>query len=285
VKTASLLLVLFCACLLPARAQVSITVTFDQEQFLPGEDLNAIVRISNLSGQTIHIGTEPDWLKFAVASRDDGAIVLKTGEAPVMEKIDLDSAKAVIKRINIAPYFNLKSAGQFSLVATASIKDWNKQISSAPANFDIVNAATLWSKEFGVPQSPEMTNNSPPEVRRYTLLQANHLQRLTLYFQLADSNGKVIKVFPLGRMLNNVPEALVDRFSNLHLLYQIGARSACYMSLSPEGELTLRQTYDFAPRPHLRMEDSNGSAIVIGGDRRPTPNDLPPPKMAEVKTN
>src|ERR1051325_7229673 len=176
VKTASLSLAMFFACFLQVHAQVSITVSFDQEQFLPGEHLNAIVRIENRSGQTLHLGTEEGWLKFAVASRDDGAIILKNGEAPVKETIDLDSAKAAIKRVNIASYFNLKNAGQYSLVATATIKDWDKQITSEPAGFDIVNAALLWSKEFGVPQPPGVTNNSPPEVRRYTLLQANHLQ-------------------------------------------------------------------------------------------------------------
>ena len=94
-------------------AQVTMYLSLDQEQFLPGETLPVNVRIANLSGQTLILGTDEDWLKFAVESRDV-PVVVKTGEAPVAEKIVLESAKAAIKRVNIAPYFNLKKPGHYS---------------------------------------------------------------------------------------------------------------------------------------------------------------------------
>ena len=250
-------------------------ISLDQEQFLPGEALNAVVRISNLSGQTISLGAEEGWLKFAVESRD-GFIVLKNGEAPVAEKITLESAKAVIKRVNIAPFFNLKKPGRYTLTATASLTDWNKQISSAPKFFDIINAATLREQEFGVPP-PSGVSGQPPEVRKYTLLQANYLQRLTLYFQLSDGAGKIMKVYPLGPMLNiSLPETQVDRLSRLHVLYQIGAHSCCYTVFNPDGEISKRQTYDFESRPRLRFDD-DGNVVVNGAVRREKPDDLPAP--------
>src|ERR1700737_246926 len=106
-KTAGLVFAFFCACIGQVAAQVTMELTMDQDKFLPGETLNAVVRINNLSGQTLNLRTDQDWLKFAVES-PDGFIVPKTGEAPVAEKITLESAKAAIKRVNIAPYFNLK---------------------------------------------------------------------------------------------------------------------------------------------------------------------------------
>ena len=60
----------------PAGAQVTAEVTLDQDQFLPGETLVAAVRITNRSGQALHLGAEPDWLSFSVESRD-GAVVAK----------------------------------------------------------------------------------------------------------------------------------------------------------------------------------------------------------------
>jgi hypothetical protein len=283
-KTAGFLLAFFCACF-GLRAQVTIDVTLDQKAFLPGEALNAIVRITNLSGQTLHLGQDEGWLKFAVASRD-GSVVPTHGEAPVKEKIDLESAQAVIKRVNIAPYFDLKTPGEFSLVATATIKDWNQKIASAPVPFDIANAATLWLRDFGVPRAAG-ASNAPPEVRRYALLEANHLSKLTLYFQLTDASGNLNRVYQVGRMLNvDTPDAQIDKFSNLHVLYQIGPHSSCYLVINTDGELITRQTYVFAPRPRLKF-DEEGKIVVAGGERRVSDSDLPPPKIADsgVKTN
>ena len=265
-------------------AQVTMELSLDQEQYLPGEALSVVVRITNRSGQTLTLGTDEDWLKFAVESRDV-PIVVRNGEAPVAEKIILDSAHAAIKRVNIAPYFNLKSPGHYSVTATAVIKDWGKQINSAPVGFDVIHAAMLRELEFGVPLPPGESNR-PPEVRKYTLLQANYLKHLMLYFQLSEASGKLDKVFPLGRMLNNnLLDTQLDRVSNLHLLYQVGAHSSCYTMISPDGELLKRQTYEFTTYPRLKY-DENGNVAVAGAARTEKPDDLPRPKIdaGEMKT-
>jgi hypothetical protein len=277
-KTAGLWLVMLLLSAAQLCAQVKIELKLEQEQFLSGEALNVLVKISNQSGQTLNLGSDEGWLKFAVESRD-GFIVLKDGEAPVAEKIVLESAHAVIKRVNIAPYFNLKKPGSYSVIATAYIKDWERQITSAPLSFDVIHAATLGEEvEFGMPLAAGATNLQP-EVRKYTLLQANHLQKLTLYFQLSDKSGKLNRVFALGPMLNiSLPEKRLDRLSNLHVLYQIGAHSVCYTVLNPEGEIIKRQTYDFSTRPRLRFNDE-GNVEVVGATRRERPDDLPPAKI------
>jgi hypothetical protein len=274
-KTVGLWLAILLLCAGSLRAQVKIELKLEQEQFLPGEALSVLVKISNQSGQTLNLGSDEGWLKFAVESRDS-FIVLRNGEAPVAEKIALESAHAVIKRVNIAPYFNLKKPGSYSVIATAYINDWNKQITSAPITFDIIRAATLGEEiEFGVPPTAGATN-LPPEVRKYTLLQANHLQALKLYFQLSDASGKLNKVFALGPMLNiSLPEKRLDGLSNLHVLYQIGAHAACYTVINPDGEIIKRQTYDFSTRPRLNF-NKEGNVEVVGAVRREKPDDLPP---------
>ena len=51
-------------------AQVTAEVVLDEEYFLPGESIVVSVRISNLSGQTLQLGKDPDWLTFAVEAKD-----------------------------------------------------------------------------------------------------------------------------------------------------------------------------------------------------------------------
>ena len=76
----------------PVSAQVTVEVTQDQDQFLPGEALPTAVRITNRSGQTLHLGRDEDWLTFSVQARDV-EVVPKTGEVPVVGEFDLESSR------------------------------------------------------------------------------------------------------------------------------------------------------------------------------------------------
>ena len=50
----------------------------EQRQFLPSEAIPAAVRITNRSGQPLHLGADANWLTFNVESAD-GFIVVKNG--------------------------------------------------------------------------------------------------------------------------------------------------------------------------------------------------------------
>ena len=263
--------------LLQMSAQVTVEVTLEQEQFLGGEALPAAVRITNRSGQTLRLGTEPDWLTFLVESRD-GFIVVKTGEVPVLGEFTLESSKVATRRVDLAPYFAISHPGRYNVTATVRIKAWDATLNTKPKSFDIIQGAKLWSQEFGVPAGANATNQSP-EVRKYTLQQANYLRtQLRLYLRLTDAaESKVIKVFSMGPMVSfSEPEPQLDKFSNLHLLYQNGARSFSYTMVSPDGDVLVRQTYDYSnTRPRLQT-DQDGKFSVAGGARRVTSNDWPP---------
>jgi hypothetical protein len=125
----------------------------------------------------------------------------------------------------------------------------------------------------------------PPEVRRYTLEQANYLRsQLRLYLRLTEVDGaRVIKVFPLGPMVSfGSPEHQIDKESQLHVLYQNGARSFSYNVINPDGDLVLRQTYDYTgSRPRLELSKDN-KVVVAGGVRRIAASDLPETKTSET---
>lgn len=272
--------------LLPVSAQVTAEVTLEQEQFLGGEALPAAVRVTNRSGQTLHFGSEPDWLTFLVESRD-GFIVVKNGEVPVLGEFTLESSKVATRHVDLAPYFALPRPGRYHVTATVRVKEWDATLTTQPKSFDIIQGAKLWSQDFGVPAAAGVTNQLP-EVRKYTLQQANYLRtQLRLYLRLTDAaESKVIKVFSLGPMVSfSQPEPQLDQFSNLHLLYQNGARSFSYIVVTPDGDVVVRQTHEYAnSRPRLQI-DRDGKFVVAGGMRRVSSNDVPAPKSPpeEVK--
>jgi hypothetical protein len=282
VKRSGLWLGLWLAAAAPLLAQVTVDVVLDQEYFLPGETLPAAVRITNRSGQTLQLGSDPDWLTFSVESRD-GYVVRKTGEVPVTGEFDLETSKRAIKRVDLAPYFNLVKQGRYAITATVNLKSWNRQINSQPKMFDVIQAARMWEREIGVPAAGGATN-LPPEVRKFSLEQANHLRKnLMLYVRVTDPSGRLNRVLAIGPMLSfGQPDPQVDRLNNLHVLYQNGPHSFNYTVVNPDGEITIRRSYDFTTRPRLQA-DPEGNVNVTGGTLRPTPNDVgPAPKAAET---
>jgi len=285
-KILSLLLALLSASLSPLFAQVKVEVALDQEHFLVAEKLVVPVRITNRSGQTLRFGTEPDWLTFSIESRD-GFIVAKNGEAPVVGDVGdftLESGQVATRRVELTPYFALNRIGRYRVTATVRLKQWDTQFTTKPASFDIVNGAKIWSQEFGVP-APAGESSRPPEVRRYTLEQANYLRsQLRLYLRLTnEGEAQVLKVFPLGPMVSFAnPERQIDRQSQLHVFFQNGARSFNYLVVSPDGDILTRQTYDYASsRPRLQLNEE-GKVAVAGGARRITTSDIPEPMPIET---
>ena len=259
-----------------ASAQVTVSLTLDQDQFLPSESLPVTVHITNQSGQPLHFGADPDWLTFSVEAADN-FIVVKNADPPVQGAFELDSSQVATKRVDLQPYFELKRAGRYQIIATVRIKDWNTDVTSSPRGFDVISGAKLWSQVFGVPL-PAGVSNRPPEVRKYTLEEANYLHsQLRMYVQVSDESGATIfKVRAIGPMVSfSQPEEQLDRSSNLHVLYQSGAASFLYSVINPGGDIVRQEIYDYLNvRPRLHVGD-DGSVTIFGGVRRVKPQDMP----------
>jgi hypothetical protein len=269
--------------LAPLSAQLLVEVTMAQNYYLPGEAMPATVRITNRSGRTLQLGTDAEWLTFTVEERD-GAIVRKIGEVPVLGEFILKTAQVASKKVDLAPYFALTQPGSYHVIATVRIQDWDSLASSPPKKFGVIEGTKLWTQEFGVPASSGL--NQPPELRRYSLLQANYLRsELRLYFRLTDAaDSRVLKVFTLGEIVSfGRPEMEVDGESRLHVLHQNSARTSRYTIISPDGEVVLRQLYEYGPtRPRLAGGPDGKLGIIGPGTvRRPDKHDVPPPKPKE----
>jgi hypothetical protein len=260
---------------LRAAAQVSVEVVTEQDQFLPSESVPLAVKITNRSGQPLHLGADANWLTFDVES-DDGFIVVKNGEVPVTGEFDMGSSQVATKRVDLKPYFNMTRPGRYHVVATLRIKDWKIELASPAKSFDVISGVKLWSQDFGMGAAG--TTNGPPEVRKYSLVKANYLQsEMQLYVEVSDqSESQVIRVASLGKMVSfNEPEPQLDRLSNLHILWQSGARFFTYAVVNPDGKVATQEIYDYVTtRPRLNMSD-DGNVLVVGGVRRLNPEELP----------
>ena len=266
-----------CIALAPRLSgQVSVELVLDQDQFLPGESLMVGVRITNFSGQTLRLGKDNDWLHLSLEGRDN-YIVPTAAELPVQGEFEVGSSKVVTKRVDVAPCFSLVREGRYAISATVKIKDWGTELVSKRKSFDIIPGTTLWEQDVGV--SAPADSHHPPEVRKYALQQALHLKQMKLYVRVTDQTGsRVFRVFPIGQLISfSSPEHQIDKSSNLHVLYQTGAKSFNYSVINPDASLLIRHTYEYTDtRPILRV-DKEGRIYVSGGNRRVSYDDLPVP--------
>ncbi|MBI3192497.1 MAG: hypothetical protein HYZ36_07520 [Pedosphaera parvula] len=257
---------------------VEVEVVTDQNQFLPDESLEVGVRISNLSGQTLHLGKDDNWVSFFVEAQDRRTMVRELGQLPAKGEFAVETSTRVTRRFDLAPYYSINQPGRYRITATVRIQKWNEELTSSPKEVNIVGGTTLWEQEFGVPKAPGAPAG-PPEVRKYILQQARLIDELRLYLRITDlHDAKIYRVAPVDRLLSfSTPEVQIDRQANLHVLHQTGRSVFNYSVFDPDGRLIIRQqhTYDSAGgRARLRA-DAEGRIVVSGGLRRPSPLDVP----------
>jgi hypothetical protein len=149
---------------LAAGQGVSVRVTLDQGQYLPGESLVLKVRITNDSGQNLLLGQDDVWLSFSV---EDGSHLpaAKRGSVPVRGVFTLEPATTGVKKVDLAPFYELTQTGRYFVSATVNLPQWGQAIQSKPITFDIIKGSNLWEKDFGVPGSTG-AGDVPPELRR-----------------------------------------------------------------------------------------------------------------------
>jgi hypothetical protein len=276
---------LFAAAVHPVHGQlngVTAQLQLDQNQYLPDEDLQLKVRITNRSGQPVAFGQDNQWLTFDVVAEKD-SVVSRQGEMQVKGPFTLLSGQDVARPFNPTPYFNFRHPGRYRISAIINIPQWRQQIVCKPVVFTVAEGVllpNLGDLQIGVPQPPGVTN-LPPEVRRYSLIKVATLDELKLYFRLTDKYGQTLRVVPLARMLSfSQPEAQIDRANNLHVLLQTGARTFTYSVFDPNGNLIVRQFHDYTrTRPRLNFDD-DGRIFVGGGRRLLTLSDIPAPAPA-----
>jgi hypothetical protein len=288
-KRIALLLAFLALASVSGRAQISgVTAELElsQNEYLPDEDLQLKVKINNRSGQPITFGQVSNWITFHVVG-ERNFIAPIISEMPVTGEFTIESGQTGRWKVNPTPYFDFRRQGHYRITATLRIPQWNVEIPCKSATFTVANGLPihgLANLQFGVPP-PAGVTNVPPEIRNYGLIKVAYLHELKLYFRLTDSTGRTLRVFPLSGMLSfSEPEAQMDRFNNLHVLMQTGARSFTYSVISPFGGLFERQTYEYSDsRPALRSAD-DGGIFVGGGFRRLSEYDIPPPAAESART-
>jgi hypothetical protein len=263
-------------------AQLRVELEFDQDTYLPNEAMFAIVRIYNSSGQSLKLGLDNEWLTFQVESVD-GKIVEQRKPADVLGEFTLPSASRARKMVNLAEAYDLTRFGRYHVSATVRVPEWGETFSTMrPKPIGIATGVTMWESTFGIPSDK---SGERPELRKFQLVQANNKKQLSLYVRITDeSEAHTYTLFTLGQLVGfSKPEPQMDRWSNLHVLYQDSAHTFRYFTITPDGMLLTRQTWEIGERRPAMTLNAEGRISVTGGVRKVSASDLPPPELASEK--
>ena len=119
------LFTLFLAAAQAVMAQVSVNVTLDQDIYLSGESVIATVEITNLTGQSLKLGTQPNWLEFHIESKSETKpYVNRLGEMDMSGEFNLGASMSAKRSIDILPYFDERNVQKTSL-STYSVFPFN----------------------------------------------------------------------------------------------------------------------------------------------------------------
>lgn len=279
----ALLLLLACWLAVPASGfsqKIKIDLTNERDHFLAGEPIRLAVKISNFSGRPLVLGLDNEWLSFTIIGPNRKPLD-RLQELPVQGPFEVPSGAVTSRLYELTSSFDFTEPGPYAVTASVQVKDWNEAFRTAyPKKIELVRGIKLVEQEVGIPAVPGAPA-SPPESRRFALLQVRHNQQLYLYFRLADASGsKILRVFPLGPLVAfGRPEFQIDRNSYLHVLYQTSARTFTYCALNPNGDLFIRQSHEYVTNRPTFATDRVGDVLITGGRRRFVASDIPPSNM------
>ena len=269
---------LFCA-VFGLHGQVDVSLEFKKEYYVAHESILAEVKIVNFSGKTLNFGTDKNWLQFTIESRSEFPVE-KVGDLDVLEGFEIPNASRAIRRVHLIPAYKIDHPGRYKISAYLNIPELNTRRVTAPVEIGILSESVIWEREIGVVKD-EKDPSAPIEIRRFSLMRAVNENQIDLYVKVTDKFQRYIYgVYSLGNIVSfGEPERQVDRYSNLHVLMQNGARSFRYTIVKPDGKILLRERHDYTrTRPKLIM-GKNGLIQVQGGIKKPSYDDIPTPEQ------
>tara|TARA_A100001037_G_scaffold291164_1_gene304868 strand:- start:1099 stop:1959 length:861 start_codon:yes stop_codon:yes gene_type:complete len=254
-------------------------------EFLPNEPLAVGVSIKNFSGRPVILGQHREWIRFLIMDVQ-GRPVVKGKDPPAGEIFIVPNGKTVVKWIDLAPFFNVRQPGTYSITGRVNVRQWRQDVDALPCQIKVTAGMVLAAHKFGVPDKNNIAK--PPEIRVFKLLRKRADGRLLLYLRVAEENDyAVYTVRQLGPMVQlSPPEFQLDQSGRIHVFFRSGASRYTYCVADADGVLEKRQSYEtyLRKRPMMRMSDK-GVLEIRGGRRVFSYTDFPaapPPPRREL---
>ena len=277
-----LALCLLLAALLPASAQLDITLDMKRHIFLRGEAIEASVSIRNLTGHEVTLrDTEGHpWFSFEIFRGSDtpvGPHELDYKNAP----LTLLNGDTVTRKVNLLQLYPINELASYKVRAAVYFFETKKFLLSDEMKIDISDGRKVWSRTVGVPDGKPGAG----EYHEFSLLTFQTPKELTLYARIEDQKtGTCLGTYPMGRIMQGAaPSGEFDESNTLYALHNSGPSQYALSKLGVNGEW-LGQTMWSASKgvPSMRKKP-DGTMVIVGASRQQTPaiGGPPVPKISD----
>lgn len=253
----------------PAHAQVDISISTRNNEFIPYEAVMVNVDISNRSGRPILLasadGATP-WVKFVVNNEKGENLPLVAEQAP-LPPLQLRPGQRITQEFMVNSIYPMIAFGRYSIQASVWVPPDRAYASSNIIRVNVIGAREIWSDAFAVPAGrPDGGGTS----RIFRLLKLRSIDKQIMYVRLDDrASGRVLSCFPVGTSLDmREPAYTIDGDGNLHLLHLINRDLYQHIVVDSSGKLIVRDNHleVGGSRPVLAAAADN-SIGVLGGRR------------------
>ena len=279
------LLAAFLAVLVPARAQIAVSISLKQRLFILHEPVLATVTITNQTGRDITLADsrQSQWFGFQISSEGDHFVPPRDPDYH-LPPLPIRAGETLKRTVNLSELYALGEFGIYRVRANIYFPEMDKYFSSKPTHVEITEGRIMWRRTAGVPEN--MKNAGETHV--FSILAHQRGEQNLLYVRVEDqASGTVFCTSPLGRIIDGVtPEIQFDSGNNLYILQLIAQRSFVLTKIGVNGEF-LGQSHYSAPktRPSLRKL-ADGTLQIIGGKKEApiaqhNAELPPPPKLSD----
>lgn len=265
------------------KSLVQLQITLRQRLYLPGEAIEVDIAILNNSGGALTFKPEDGWLDFTVWNMvkptGEGNPVPKVKPLFINETFTVKHTESARATVDLSTGFDLARHGLYRVQASMTYPGATAAINAEAVTLNVVPGYKLSELEFGLPHAEA---GATPESRKYSLqrITLTEIREMRLYVSVTDpAEETIFRQVRLGRVAgNDAPPTRLDRLSNLHVLHQIDARLFTHTTVSPRGDILLRESYEsLGSRPGFKVDDE-GRVSVSGGVRRARADDILPLK-------
>jgi len=248
-------------CMLPASAQLQVSVAMNKNNFMSKESVVATVSITNNSGGAMRLHNESgiNWLEFDI-HRHGGSSIAHAKNILVPDAI-VPAGATIVKKYKVNQFYSMTRPGNYTLRASINVPGSTRQTyRSNPAHFGVNNGAPVYRQTFGVPGDAS---------QKYThiIYSFNNGQFDQLYFESYSENKKsTIFLYTLGPYKNfRRPQYVMDSQHHTNILFIINEKHYRYFRMSPEGKVVDQRIVEAAKTNPRLVKLPSGAVTVAGG--------------------
>ncbi len=243
-----------------ASAQLEINLSFERDNYVSLETIEATVTIKNVVGKDVVLGGPggTPWLNFQV--HDSSGAPASPIRPVSVQPMVLRNGQTLERKFELDRHFYLSESGAYIVRAAAYFPELEKYNTSRPMRFNVQQPRPpKWQEVFAVPDGRGY--------RRFQVFTFNDTTKSYVALSVIDEETKmVMSRTALGTVITEKEvQPALDRNKHLHIVYMGTPTLYVYQQMNAAGNITDRKYFLASKGAPKLIKDPDGSVSILGG--------------------